>query len=265
MAFNSELFSSELFSQSSFSSNLFPARWTPPTDSTNPLWLKGGNPNEFIFPDPSEPLLAGTWLDKGGNGNNATQGTQTDQGTYDAADKSLNFDGDYMNLPSVSAKAGFFVVRNSNGQVGDDKFTYLIQNVSNSYIFLASGELLYTMSVDGISADTGSVGINGLAPYPSDNTGGNIAIAGYIPFPTHDESDLAYFNINTARAWTKLAVDATGNASKVDMHEIILLPSTPTTAERQKYEGYLAWQYDGLVAKLPVGHPYKLRPPYVGD
>jgi hypothetical protein len=37
-----------------------------------------------------------------------------------------------------------------------------------------------------------------------------------------------------------------------------------TAGERQKVEGYLAWKW-GLVANLPASHPYKNRPPLIGD
>jgi hypothetical protein len=46
--------------------------------------------------------------------------------------------------------------------------------------------------------------------------------------------------------------------------EIVLTHSTMTTADRQKLEGYLAWKW-GLESNLPIGHPYKLYPPYIGE
>lgn len=46
------------------------------------------------------------------------------------------------------------------------------------------------------------------------------------------------------------------------MAEYVFLEDV-TTATRQKIEGYLAWKW-GTVAGLPVGHPYKTEPPYVG-
>lgn len=44
--------------------------------------------------------------------------------------------------------------------------------------------------------------------------------------------------------------------------DLLMLKTAPTTAIRQKIEGYLAWRR-GTVAKLPVGHPYKDAPPEV--
>jgi hypothetical protein len=48
-------------------------------------------------------------------------------------------------------------------------------------------------------------------------------------------------------------------ASNIRMSEVIAVSST-TTADRQKIEGYLAWKW-GLVANLPVDHPFKSTPP----
>ena len=50
-----------------------------------------------------------------------------------------------------------------------------------------------------------------------------------------------------------------GSSYRGDISEIIVLESVNTT-DRQKVEGYLAWKW-GLVANLPVGHPYKLISP----
>jgi hypothetical protein len=42
--------------------------------------------------------------------------------------------------------------------------------------------------------------------------------------------------------------------------EAILIDGLPSTTDRQKLEGYLAWKW-GLEADLPVDHPYKTTPP----
>ena len=44
--------------------------------------------------------------------------------------------------------------------------------------------------------------------------------------------------------------------------EAILIDGLPSTTDRQKLEGYLAWKW-GLEADLPAGHPYKSTPPTV--
>lgn len=47
-----------------------------------------------------------------------------------------------------------------------------------------------------------------------------------------------------------------------DYAEMVLCHNAITDAERQKLEGYLAWQW-GLVSALPVDHPYKSAAPTV--
>jgi hypothetical protein len=42
--------------------------------------------------------------------------------------------------------------------------------------------------------------------------------------------------------------------------EVVILNNKPTTLNRQKLEGYLAWKW-GIQASLPGGHPYKSAPP----
>jgi hypothetical protein len=47
-----------------------------------------------------------------------------------------------------------------------------------------------------------------------------------------------------------------------DIYEMIVFPSTLSTDDRQKAEGYLAHKW-GLTASLPGDHPYKINPPYL--
>ena len=42
--------------------------------------------------------------------------------------------------------------------------------------------------------------------------------------------------------------------------EVVVTDTLLPTDDRQKLEGYLAWKW-GLVANLPSGHPYKIKPP----
>jgi hypothetical protein len=43
-----------------------------------------------------------------------------------------------------------------------------------------------------------------------------------------------------------------------------LVLETTDDRRRQTVEGYLAWKW-GLVANLPAAHPFKNRPPLIGD
>jgi hypothetical protein len=46
--------------------------------------------------------------------------------------------------------------------------------------------------------------------------------------------------------------------------EVVYTNTALSTADRERLEGYLAWKW-GLVANLPAAHPFKNRPPLIGD
>ena len=56
--------------------------------------------------------------------------------------------------------------------------------------------------------------------------------------------------------------DATSSGGSGVQYETIALSTAPSTDDRQKLEGYLAWKW-GTVANLPSDHPYKLGAPTV--
>jgi hypothetical protein len=45
---------------------------------------------------------------------------------------------------------------------------------------------------------------------------------------------------------------------------MVATSSLLSTADRERLEGYLAWKW-GLVANLRAAHPFKNRPPLIGD
>jgi|688.fasta_scaffold121886_3 hypothetical protein len=46
--------------------------------------------------------------------------------------------------------------------------------------------------------------------------------------------------------------------------EILIMTNSQSRRVRQLHEGYLAWKW-GLVSNLPASHPFKNRPPVIGD
>lgn len=50
--------------------------------------------------------------------------------------------------------------------------------------------------------------------------------------------------------------------SNANIAEVVITGAAISDPDRQKLEGYLAWKW-GLVANLPVAHPYKSTPPTV--
>lgn len=51
------------------------------------------------------------------------------------------------------------------------------------------------------------------------------------------------------------------------LDQVLIIPALLSNSDRQKLEGFLAWQRVAwnLPANLPTNHPFKNRPPYVGD
>lgn len=239
--------------------------WTPEQfdSSLCKLWLDA-NDAGTITKDGSN--YVSQWNDKSGNGNHAAQSNGSYQPLYDSADKSVNFDSDEL-LISVTAKACIAVIRNANGSSLSSNTTPIVGTaLVNPFIFLQTNSTSYTISVDGaFSSDTGDAAVNGCSLVPGNGTGTNISITGYVGFPTHDEADAVYWQINTARAWERLGSCNAGgqfHRAKIDFHEILLFSDALSTSDRQKCEGYLAHKW-GYASKLPSDHPYKTNPPTV--
>lgn len=55
---------------------------------------------------------------------------------------------------------------------------------------------------------------------------------------------------------------SSNNAFGGDIGEIVVCTESLSAGDRQKLEGYLAWQW-GQQGSLPVGHPYKSAPPTI--
>lgn len=232
--------------------------WTPSGVTGMALWLDALDAETLAL----DGSAVTQWDDKSGNSKNATQSTASYQPAYDSTDKSVNFDSDYMAIPNTLCKCGFAVIRNANGNNSNANITTLI-GVSNasSYIFAGTSTTNFSVSIDGNSRDTGDISINGGGLIPGNGTGTNILITGYVPFPTHNEPDEIYWQINTSRTFQRIGrTNLDTSNAKCDFHEILLFSSYPSESDRQKIEGYLAHRW-GFASKLPSGHPYKSAAP----
>jgi hypothetical protein len=84
----------------------------------------------------------------------------------------------------------------------------------------------------------------------ADSTGWNIIAIADLNFATwsNDFRVMRYFEGSTSYSCEGLLAD------------VIVYPSTLSTLDRQKVEGYVAHKY-ALQSKLPIGHPYKSTAP----
>jgi len=64
-----------------------------------------------------------------------------------------------------------------------------------------------------------------------------------------------------------LGVQSFGTYFNGNLDQVLIIPALLSNSDRQKLEGFLAWQRVAwnLPANLPTNHPFKNRPPYVGD
>jgi len=53
-----------------------------------------------------------------------------------------------------------------------------------------------------------------------------------------------------------------GTPVRMSLSEVVVFSGNPSTTDRQRLEGYLAWKW-GLQANLVNNHPFKFSPPYI--
>jgi len=240
--------------------------WTPADIGTDlALWLDADDASTITL----NGSTVSQWNDKSGNSRNATQATAASQPTYSATGLNgkpvLQFDGvsDFLSAGAVSLQntgLNVFVV----GDYTDNN--YLIgkyDSLSNQREWLLSaGQSLVQENLNAFNVNTNAVG--------TAVSGTNIV-------------EGIFTNGTQAQLWANGALLATapqavtsieaGTAplligkyqiifSNSDVSEVVVSSSPITTIDRQRMEGYLAWKW-GLVANLPVDHPYKSTAPTV--
>jgi hypothetical protein len=200
------------------------------------------------------------WNDKSGNGRNATQSTAGERPLF--LSTAVNGKpGLYVDTSTVrslvcpnyiGANAGVFaVIQSVNPQGASGSFFQ--SRVSGVEGFRAAPSPNNQNTVTTQNAVTGYV--NG--------TGGlfGASTASFYTYVSGESIIICYTRVETSVSTTWLICkDATENTTERmfsgGIGEIIVTPVTPSTLNRQRIEGYLAWKW-GLTANLPAGHPYK--------
>jgi hypothetical protein len=249
------------------------AAWTPAQISTA-LWLDAADASTLTL----NGSTVSQWADKSGNARNATQATASAQPTYNATllggKPALTFDG----------TSDFLLGTSNIGLSGNPLFSiagvFAMPNTTGS-VFLSFGSVANASGYHFMSAGSGTNVWTGF--------GGGVQLGtATLNSPSSAYVFTAVRNaVNTAN-WTatqngNLLTVTQGNSVSVTLvdgplnlgrwvggtnyaemtaAEIVLVPTTLSTTDRQKLEGYLAWKW-GLQANLPVGHPYKNNPPTV--
>lgn len=245
-----------------------PSLWTPANISTS-LWLDADDSSTIT-------LVSGNvseWRDKSGNNRHATQGTASQRPTTSTFNSrnSILFQGfRYFDIPNnwfnnLSALCCYAVAdipTSSNWRV----ILGLSFTTGGAFVWFASidsqiyadgrrvsSDSYVTRSVTysttpfiagferNFSAASQNLGVNGTWNTQSFATSGTTGTPSFI------FTRIGAYNSNDPYKDGKIG-------------EIIVLTSMPTTATREKIEGYLAHKW-GLTANLPSSHPYKNSPP----
>ena len=244
--------------------------WTPASLGADlALWLDADDASTITL----NGSTVSQWGDKSGNGRNAVQASASSQPTYAAtgfnSKPTIQFDGvnDALSASAAaaaigsqaftllgairfptSASAGSFIItlREASGTITRGYITRSGANTFNSSwgnpstsppnITVADG----TNNIIGVQKRTGGVVEN----FANGVAGGSTTASFAQPF-----GQMSFGAFLSASSW-----------SDTWFSEVVVATGTMTTTDRQKLEGYLAHKW-GLVADLPVDHPYKTTPP----
>ena len=230
--------------------------WTPALLSIRPsLWLDGKDLSTIT----TSGGVVSQWNDKSGNGRHASQATAGSRPSI--VTKGLRFDGVDDTLKTASfvlsqpfSRVSVLAKRNAsataqhylNTTTGTPN-TALFNNSAAGTVSMAAGTVAPTVNFangktsifveqfngasstlwqDGVGT-TGNPGANGL-------DGVTIASSG-----------------------------AGAGFAQIDVFAVLVIPAILGGWDRQRLEGWLAWQY-GLAANLPAGHPFRNKPPLNG-
>ena len=211
------------------------------------FWMDGADPaGTGVLPANGASIT--TWVDKSGNGKNATASAAA---TYSLSTKSLVFTGaQYYTTPftTVPTTISVFLVINIGGGGYMDMMAGVLQVISTGYNQL-------------VTIPGGSHVLNGATM-----ASGTTLLYNF----TFDSSASAAIYYNGALTGTRNgSTSYTGNGSIVigssdgvhetytgTISEILIYNSVLSTTNRQKIEGYLAWKW-GFASNLSASNPYK--------
>ena len=246
------------------------------------LWTPANNPNLLAWYDASDTgtitVVSGKvsqWNDKSGNGFNASQATagnrpfygtyqlnSADVITFGASNISLQMTAvNYTNRDVSLYTIGRMRDRNNYAVailfakgVGSDAVTQLYESVETQWgyygdVFNPSNTVL----INNVWGNFGLIGDNATtsAAYFLNGSADGTVSGGNFGTTSVFSNGISYIGNDMYTSYLQ-----------GDMAEIVLINAKDSTADREKMEGYLAWNW-GLEGDLPPGHPYKSAPPTV--
>jgi hypothetical protein len=245
--------------------------FNPKTVSGIQLWLDGNDSSSMAFSGSNIT----TWIDKSGNGNNATAtGTPTLGNTINGIQSVVAGSGNYFNgavTISSTTLTCFAVALTTAAQPKSiDRDQRLVSLVNTSNVDYGRTDSTIALFNQAGTSTIATYRVTG--PLASNNIVQNVA---FMTVSQYDGTNAnLWFNGSAGTlassassgsfAITKYGI---GNQANPQLEywlgsigEVILYNTSLTTAQRQQVEGYLAWKW-GLRSSLPSNHPYKNTPP----
>jgi hypothetical protein len=232
--------------------------FTPTSITGLQVWWDGADP-AGTGTAPADGASISSWVDKSGNGYNATASVAA---TYSVANNSVFFNNSLYttNYPANPTNETLL-------------FVFVASNPSANTSAMISGNTgTRGMWVGTSGVGNGSIGMvnSGIAWLQCSATGIIAAGTTYLGTGTVSSSTNTFVSVNGAltltgpngsASFSAGAMTALGreNGSSFGFvgyaKEIIFYNTVLSTLNRQKVEGYLAWKW-GIQASLPSGHPY---------
>jgi len=261
--------------------------WTPVQLSTA-LWLDANDASTLTL----NGSTVSQWRDKSGNARHASQATAANQPTrtlnglngkpvltFDGADwlfnatpgalirnvaggtvaAVLNYtDATIQRIPIAAMNGTGAGVRLSTVLQSAGTLNIAARRLDAEGALIVSTPPAYTNGTSIIQVGVARYSDGALEQYVNGTTDGTGAFAS-----SGNSSDTDSATLVIGGTSTDDGVTLNSNQMLGFVGEVVYTNTALSTDDRQRLEGYLAWKW-GLVASLPVAHPYRLSPPFVG-
>jgi hypothetical protein len=219
------------------------------------MWLDGRDPSN-TGSAPANGTSITTWVDKSGQGYNATSAGTTP--TYSSTEQTLN-----MALTSYFTTAYTASLSNESIFV-----VFKLTNTNQTSLIGTTGiggRTVYTFNTPFV-LEAGATSIAGYTSTRNNSITLNNVLLGSVTITNQlwnswingGNTNISSSGANTAGRLTNIG--NSGNTINY-IYEVNIYNQSLTPYNRQKVEGYLAWKW-GLQSNLPTSHPFRADAPY---